>query len=102
MSSTTFEDHEVLATELAFTGKVGVDAELGIGDEITLALRCTVTKIRHEAIKDIDAVVRVHSIKAELAAIVDDDLVADALRAQELRLETAAGVQRLPLTDAGF
>lgn len=71
--------------------------ELHIGDEVTVTMRCKVTKIRHDPLKDADGLRRVHILDASDATIIDDELVAEAIDEQKRRIEEANGVQRLPI-----
>lgn len=71
--------------------------ELHIGDEVTVTMRCKVTKIRHDPLKDADGLRRVHILDASDATIIDDELVATAIDAQKKRIEERNGVKRLPI-----
>lgn len=68
-----------------------------IGEEITLVLRCSVTKVRHDPLKDADGLRRVHILDASEATVIDDELVAEALDAQAIRIEQALGIHQLPI-----
>ena len=63
--------------------------ELHQGDEVYVLLKCEVTKITHETIKDVDALRWVHTLGALLGTIVD------AIEAQKKRNLEAAGVREL-------
>jgi len=79
---------------------VAVDpVELHVGDEVTVALRCVVEKIRFDPIKDTDALRRVQILKAGNATFLENEAVDEALEDQLRRIETARGVQRLPLDE---
>jgi hypothetical protein len=65
-------------------------------EEIYVVLRCEVSKIRHDPIKDLDSLRRVHILTASDAAVVDGALVAEALDAQAQRIEQASGIHRFP------
>lgn len=65
------------------------------GEELFVVLRCEVTKIRHDPIKDLDSLRRVHILTASDATIVDGSLVEEALDAQAQRIEEAAGIHRM-------
>jgi hypothetical protein len=72
-------------------------AEWHQGDRVVVVLDCEVDKVRFDRVKDSDGVQRVHILVADGATIVERDLVADVLDAQERRLEEAAGIHRLPM-----
>lgn len=72
-------------------------AEFHIDDEVTVVMRCTVTKVRHDPLKDTDGLRRVHILTAGEATIIDDELVSDVLEKQKIRIEEATGVTRLPI-----
>ena len=69
--------------------------ELHQGDEVYVLLKCEVTKITHETIKDVDALRRVHTLGALLGTIVDGTWATDAIEAQKKRNLEAAGVREL-------
>lgn len=71
--------------------------EMHIDEEVTVVMRCTVTKVRHDPLRDTDGLRRVHILTAGEATIVDDELVAGLLDAQKIRIEKALGTQRLPI-----
>jgi hypothetical protein len=75
--------------------------ELHHDQEVTIAVRCVVKKVRFDPVEDTEGLLRVHVLKAGSATIIDDKLVADAITAMELKIEEAAGVQRLPLAENG-
>lgn len=105
MTLTKFEGRKVDAVGLEIRNAAGglnesmkVDpVELHIDEEITVVLRCMVTKVRHDPLKDTDGLRRVHILTASDATIIEDELVADALDEQKKRIELASGVQRLPV-----
>lgn len=72
---------------------------LHTGQDVTIVIRCKVGSIIHRPIKDTESLERVQTLEAGSAAIIDDQLVAKLLDEQKLRLEQAAGVQRLPMDD---
>lgn len=108
---TPFEDSEVLAVGIEVRNAAGglneamsIDpVELHKGDEITVVLRCVVDKIRFDGIKDTNGLRRVHILHANDAAIVDDDVVSEALDRQSDRIrkakEEASGMIRLPYAE---
>lgn len=102
---TKFEGRKVDAVGLEIRNAAGglnesmkVDpVELHIDEEITVVLRCAVTKVRHDPLKDTDGLRRVHILTASDATIIADELVADALDEQKRRIEEVLGVKRLPI-----
>lgn len=102
---TKFEGRKVDAVGIEIRNAAGglqdamkVDPEeWHLEDEITVVIRCRVTKIRHDPLKDTDGLRRVHILTAEEATVIEDDLVADALDEQKRRIEEVLGVQRLPI-----
>lgn len=73
-------------------------AEWHLEDEVVVVLRCKVTKIRHDPLKDTDGLRRVHILDAEDATVIEDDgMITTALDEQKKRIELASGVQRLPI-----
>lgn len=103
-----FEDRDVISTSIAVrnTGDglseaMKTDPQmLHHGDTVYVVMECEVEKVRHDPIKDTEALTRVHMLKAGTATIVDADLVGDAVEAQaeknRRRQEDEAGVKRLP------
>lgn len=76
---------------------MGVDpVELHHSEEVTIAVRCVVDKVRFDPVKDTEGLRRIHVLKAGDASIIDDALVAEALDAQRVKIEEARGVKRLP------
>ena len=71
--------------------------ELHHGQRVYVVLECEVDKVRFDPLKDEETLERVHVLKAGRATFVDADVVAEALDAQQRRIEEAAGVQQLPL-----
>lgn len=67
------------------------------GDEVHVVLRCTVDKIRHDPVKDMDAWKRIHILTASDATVIDGTLVEEALTEQAKRIEEAAGIRQLAL-----
>jgi len=102
---TPFENRDVasIAIIVRNTGDglseaVAVDpVELHVGDEVTVAMRCVVEKIRFDPIKDTDALRRVQILKAGEATFLESETVNSALDEQLQRIEASKGVQRLPL-----
>lgn len=107
-----FDGQQVLGTTIAVTNAgdglskaMRVDPQLlHLDQTVYVVLECTVGSIKFSpAGPDVSGVVRVHTLRAGAATLVDKDLVDQHLRDQERRIEEAAGVQRLPgdIGDAG-
>jgi hypothetical protein len=104
----TFDGRDVITTSVAITNAgdglsqaLGIDPQImHIGDTGVVVLEYTVTKIGFIEVKDTDVLNRVHTLRAGTAAIIDRELVAEALDAQALKIERAKGVERLPLNDS--
>lgn len=73
--------------------------ELDHGQTVHVVLRGTVTKITYEQVKDTDELRRVHTIKATFGTLVDEPAARKVLDTARRKIETAAGVQRLPVDD---
>jgi len=73
--------------------------ELDHDETVHVVLRCAVTKVTYEQIKDSDDLRRVHTLAATLGTLVDEDTVGVILDAVQRASEQAAGVQRIPGTD---
>jgi hypothetical protein len=77
-----------------------VDAvELKLGDKVWIVLEGEVTRIAHQPAKESKGVVRVQTIKAGVATLVEEDLVKEVLEDQRIALEQASGVVRLGFDD---
>lgn len=100
------------AVKLTNTAKVvtealgGVVSDLSIGDRVCVVIEGVVTDVAFPAAVRGDLLgprIRAHSVRAEAAAFVDDEMVDDLLaEAKERALaarEAAAGIVRLPLDD---
>lgn len=107
MGLAPFEGRDVIATGVEMPGASGglnkalaVSAlELHHGEKAYLILETEVVKVRHDPVKDTDCLQRVHVLRVENATTIDEGAVREALDAQVLRQEAAAGVQRLPLDE---
>lgn len=65
------------------------------GDTIYVVLETVVSKITYEPIKDVEALKRVHTLKATAGTIVDASLVAEVMAAQKAKILEAQGVVEL-------
>lgn len=100
-----FEGRDVLSAGLEIRNAAGgLNEALKIdpeewhhGDEVTVVLRCEVSKIRHDEVKDTEGLKRVHVLTATEAAVIDDSLVSEALDEQARRIEEAHGIHQLPI-----
>lgn len=104
---TPFEGDEVIAAGIEIPGAAGglreamqvEPIEIHKGDEVYVVLRCSLSKVRHDPIKDTKAWRRVHILETVEAAIVDPAVVKDYLATQTARIKAAKdaleGKQRL-------
>lgn len=100
-----FDGKPVLGTSVAITNAgdglskaMTIEPEeLHHGERLTVVIECEVTKIGFVPIKDSPGLMRVHTLSAGLATVIDHALVKELLDKQRQRLEEAAGVHRLPL-----
>lgn len=100
-----FDGRDVVGTTIALTNAgdglskaVATEPiELHHGEKVYVVFETEVSKVRFDKSKD-DAskLVRVHTLKAGTATIVDFDLVSDVLTAQEKKNDEAEGKQKLP------
>lgn len=112
---TPFEGRDVLRTSIAITrAGVGLSEAMKVeprefhhGDRVYVVLETTVAKVQHvpyDKDDEFGPLVRVHSLTAGTATIVDEELVAAHIAAQAERnlkaREEAAGITRLPIGDA--
>lgn len=104
---TDFEGRDVIASGVEMPGASGglnkalaVDGlELHHGDRVLLVVDTEVVKVRFDPVKDTDVLQRVHVLRVDNAAQVDEQTVQDALDQQRIKVEEAAGVTRLPYSD---
>lgn len=76
---------------------------LKVRDKVTIVLECEVTEHRHKAVPKIkEGLVLVLRMKAGRATIIDNDIVAEYLDDQALRIEQAKGIQRMPFGEDGW
>jgi hypothetical protein len=104
-----FEGRDVLQTSIKVTNAgdglsdaMAVDPdEYHLGDTVHVVLECIVGRVDYVQINGVDALRRVHTLKAGTATVVDAELVKDVLDAQRLAIEKAKGVARLPFVGDG-
>jgi len=92
-----FDGRDVLRTSIAVTNAgdglseaMKVDPQvLHLGEKVTVVLECEVAKIRHEPIRDTDALNRVQILRAGTATIIDAEVVKEAIDAQREAIERA-------------
>lgn len=106
-----FEGRPVIGTQIAVTNagdglseSLNVEPEeLPLGITVYVVLECEVTQVRYREVKDTEALIRSHTLKAGTGTIVDAGLVQDVLADQAARnlrhREEKQGVQRLPIDD---
>lgn len=100
-----FDGHDVLGTNVAVTNAgdglskaMAVEPmEMHLDETVFVVLECKVAKVRFDPIKDTTGVQRVHVLRAGRATMIDGDVVKDALEQQDIAIEEAHGVKRLPL-----
>lgn len=101
----SFENRPVLGTSIKITNAGdGLSAAMAVDpaihhldDEVYVVLKTQVSNIAHPPVKDTNGVTRLHTLRTVEATIVDEEMVADVLEAQRIRIEKAKGVLRLPL-----
>lgn len=110
----TFDGRDVLGTTIAVTGAgdglsqaLRLDPTvLHIGEKVFVVLEAEVVKVRHEGIKDTEALTRVHMVRAGTAALVDESEISEMLERQRERLRLAQekkdGIQRLDIEQANL
>lgn len=101
-----FDGNEVIATTVAITNAGdGLSKALKVkpqemhhGETVFVVLECEVSKVTFvRADPDAgDDLIRVHSLRAGLATLVDQELVSGVLSEQRRILDEAKGIQTLP------
>ena len=99
-----FEGQRVLGATVAITNAgdglskaMKVErGELHIGNRVYVVLECDVSKVRFDPVKDAEGLNRVHVLRAGRATMVEADLVQSLLDEQQVRIEKAAGIERIP------
>jgi hypothetical protein len=105
----TFEGRDIVQTSVAVTNagdglSQSLTVEpviLHVGDTGVVVLEYEVTKVGFAPVKDTDVLVRVATLKAGNATLVDRDLVDGALAANRLKIERARGIEPLPFDGDG-
>ena len=103
----TFDDQPVLGTGIKIThAGDGLSKALAVApqimhhhDKVYVVLETTVENIAFPPIKDMDGVVRMHTLKAGLATIVNESIVRDVLDEQARVIEASSGVIRIDFGD---
>ncbi len=103
----TFDDRDVTQCAIRITRagdglSASLDAapvELHHGEEVYVVLRCNVTKVTLEGVRDTDLLRRVHTLAAQFGTIVDEKSVHKVMDQARQRVEAALGVQRIPGVD---
>lgn len=104
---TQFDNRNVIATPMALTNAgdglskaMSVEPnELSIGETVYVVIEAEVSGITYQPVKDTDALVRKHTLRAGTATFVDESLVRDLLDEQERKIEESNGVHRLEYTE---
>lgn len=74
---------------------------LHVGDRVFVVLEAEVDDVRMKRVKDLDVLERIQTLKAGTVTLVDEALVAEVLEAQRIKIQQAAGVERLDFGDPG-
>lgn len=98
-----FEGLDVLQASIKVTNAgdglsdaLAVDpVEYHLGQTVHVVLECVVAKVDYQQLNGVEALRRVHSLKAGTATVVSAALVKDVLDAQRLAIEKARGIERL-------
>jgi hypothetical protein len=98
---TKFEGREVIGTEVTVAGAGasildGADPYY-VGDRVFVVCEAVVTSVAHVAVKDSDALTRVAKARSLIGAVVNADLVRDAIEMARMNAEAEDGIQRLGL-----
>lgn len=101
-----FEGRDVIGTKIKITGAgdglsqaLAIDPqELTLGETVYVVTECVVDKVTFDRVKDTDTLVRVQSLKAGTATMIDKDLVHEKLEAQRVKIEEAKGNYALDFT----
>lgn len=105
---TPFENHQVVGTTIKVTNAGdGLSQALKVepieyerGETVHVVLECVVDKITFDGSKDnAEDLIRVHTLKAGVATIVDGKKVKGVLAEQRKKLEAAEGIAQLPGLD---
>lgn len=98
-----FEGSEVIGTTVAIKGAgdglskaLAIEPrELRINETVYVVIECNVSSIAFEPIKDTSSIQRKHSLRAGTATIVDKELVQEALREQQDKIDAEEAKKRL-------
>jgi hypothetical protein len=103
----SFDNRLVLSAGIAITGAGdGLSEALAVepreyhhGETVYVVIEAEVSKVRFDPVKDTEGLRRVHFLKAGVATIVDESVVAAAIEEQKRKIEEHRGVTRLDLGD---
>lgn len=98
-----FEGMDVLQSSIKVTNAgdglsdaMAVDpAQYHLGDTVCVVLECQVARVDYQQITGVEALRRVHTLRAGTATVVAPELVGDVLEAQRVAIEKARGIVRL-------
>ena len=101
---TPFDDHPVTECAMRIVGAgTGLSESLDVApvelhhDEVVcVVLRCLVTKVSYERIKDLDELRRVHTVRATFGSIIDQATAEKILKAQRKLIDEERGIQTIP------
>lgn len=103
----------IIRTKVAITGAgdglskaLAIDPQvIGRDEQVYVVIRCALKDHKLEWFEDPDEQIGgwelTNRLRAGLATIVDPEVVADLLEAQQRKLDEAAGIARLPLDGVG-
>lgn len=105
----SFEGQEVIGARVKVTNAgdglsdaMSIDPEeYPIGTHLTVVMQTVVTRASYEPVPKTDSLMRVHTLRAGLATIVDGGVAAPMLEEQRVKIEEAKGIKRLPLDEDG-
>jgi len=69
--------------------------ELHVGERVFVVVEAVVGPVGFNPAKDSKGLIRVHTLKAGTATLVDETLVKDVLEEQRIKIEEALGIERL-------
>ena len=88
---TTFEGREVIGSEVKLTGAAadadGVDPHY-VGDIVFVVCEAAIDRIEHQAVKDSDKLTRIATARSIVGAVVDADLVREAIELARMSAES--------------
>lgn len=104
-----FEGRDVVGAQIAITHAgdglskaMSIEPEqLTLGQKVYVVLEAEVEKVTYREVKDTRSLLRVQSLRAGTATLVDENLVSEVLEEQRIKIEEAEGIVRIPFGDSG-